>query len=204
VLEVIGAGLGRTGTNSLKVALERLLGGPCYHTHEVILNLDHVALWQQAFDGGGRDWGALYDGYAATVDWPGCTWWRELATVYPDSVVVLSTRASAQEWWASAADTVFASMKRGPLPGLEEWHRMMQSAMRPFTESWDDRAASIAAYNAHNEAVRHSIPPARLIEWQPADGWDPLCRGLDLPIPAEPFPHLNNTAEFRALAALDE
>jgi hypothetical protein len=202
-LAVIGAGLGRTGSNSLKVALERLLGAPCYHTHEVILNLDHVAVWQAAFDGSEPDWDRLLTGYAAAVDWPACKWWRQLADRAADALVVLSTRASSQEWWDSAVPTVFASMKRGPLQGFEAWHRMMQDAMQPFTDIWDDKASGIAAYEAHNDEVRRDAPPGRLVEWQPADGWLPLCEALGVAVPDEPFPHLNTTPDFRALAALD-
>src|SRR3954454_12485039 len=114
-LAVIGAGLGRTGTNSLKVALERLLRGRCYHTHEVVLNLDHVPLWQRAFAVGDGDWNALFDGYSAAVDWPACRFWPQLARRFPEALIVLSTRHSAEEWWTSADKTVFASMERGPL-----------------------------------------------------------------------------------------
>jgi hypothetical protein len=202
-LAVIGVGLGRTGTNSLKVALERLLGGACYHTHEVILNLEHVAVWQNAFDGVPPDWERLFQGYVATVDWPGCRLWDELTNAYPDALVVLSTRSSPERWWASAQRTVFASMKRGPLPGFEDWHRMMRSAMQPFTDCWDSKAESIAAYLSHNELIRRTIAHDRLVEWQPADGWRPLCDALGISTPDEPFPHLNTTADFRALAALD-
>jgi hypothetical protein len=202
-LRAIGAGLGRTGTNSLKLALERLLGSPCYHAHEVILNLDHVPMWQHALDAGDGDWGAIFAGYSAGVDWPVCRFWDRLAAHYPDAVIVLSTRASAAEWWASAERTVFASMLRGPLPGFEQWYRMMEVAMQPFTGHWDDRDAAIAAYEHHNEAVRTGLPPDRLVEWRPDQGWTPLCAALGIDPPDEPFPHVNTTREFRELAALD-
>jgi hypothetical protein len=204
VLLAIGAGLGRTGTNSLKAALERLTGCPCYHTHEVLLNLDHVMLWQQAFQRGEGDWDAIFGRYVATVDWPGCAFWSQLAARYPEAPIILSTRATSEEWWASAQDTVFASMKRGPLPGLEEWYQMMRVAMLPFTDRWDDAEAAVAAYEAHNASVRRDAPAHRLVEWDPSRGWRPLCDALGLPVPDEPFPHLNTTKDFRALAALDD
>jgi hypothetical protein len=202
-LRVIGAGLGRTGTNSLKLALEQLLGEPCYHTHEVVLNLDHVPLWQHAFQTGNADWETIFDGYGATVDWPGCCFWRDLSSMYPEALVVLSARSNPDEWWASAQRTVFASMNRGPLPGLEGWYEMMQNAMSPFTDHWNDKDAAIAAYERHNNEVRHSVPSARLLEWTPEQGWAPLCEALDAPLPEAPFPHVNTTPEFRQLAALD-
>jgi hypothetical protein len=203
-LKVIGAGLGRTGTNSLKIALERLLGGRCYHTHELVLNLQHVPLWQQAFDTGDGEWDAIFDDYVATVDWPGCRFWPQLLATYPDALVVLSTRNSAEEWWASAERTVFASMKRGPLPGLEDWYLMMRAAMQPFTDRWDDKDAVLAAYEQHNRAVRDAVPRQRLVEWTPEDEWAPLCDALSVARPSEPFPHVNTAREFRQLAALDE
>jgi hypothetical protein len=202
-LRAIGAGLGRTGTNSLKLALERLLGAACYHTHEVVLHLDHVQMWQHAFDTGDGDWDAIFAGYTAGVDWPVCRFWRRLAAHYPDAVIILSTRSSAEEWWASAEHTVFASMQRGPLPGLEQWHRMMEAAMQPFTGHWDDRDAAIAGYERHNHAVRAGLPADRVVEWRPDQGWAPLCAALGIDPPEEPFPHVNTTREFRELAALD-
>jgi hypothetical protein len=202
-LRVIGAGLGRTGTNSLKLALERLLAGACYHTHEVVLNLHHVPLWQDAVRADDGHWDRIFAGYRATVDWPACRLWPQLMRKYPDALVLLSTRDTAEQWWDSASQTVFASMKRGPLPGLEAWYQMMRDAMQPFTDEWDDKAAAIAAYERHNCEVRAAVPAARLIEWQPQQGWGPLCDALAVTAPNDPFPHVNTRGEFRALAALD-
>jgi hypothetical protein len=203
-LVAIGAGLGRTGTNSLKSAIERLTGGSCYHTHEVLLNLGYVQPWQDAFENGDAHWDAIFDGYVATVDWPGCRFWAQLAERYPDAAIILSTRENADEWWASAERTVFASMERGPLPGYEQWYQMMRVAMTPFTDMWSDREASIAAYERHNESVRDQAPSGRLVEWSPSLGWEPLCQALGVPLPDEPFPHLNTTKAFRELAALGD
>jgi hypothetical protein len=203
-LLAIGAGLGRTGTNSLKAAIEHLTGGRCYHTHEVLLNLDHVQRWQFAFENGDADWDAMFDGYVATVDWPGCRFWEQLADRYPNAPVILSARHSGEAWWASAEPTVFASMKRGPLPGLEDWYQMMRVAMVPFTDHLDDRETAIAAYERHNDSVRQYAGSGRLVEWNPALGWEPLCEALDIAVPNDPFPHLNTTKDFRELAALDD
>src|SRR5579864_5358279 len=105
-LRVIGAGVGRTGTLSLKGALETLLGGPCYHMMEVITHPAHVDVWRAAGSGEDVDWAAFLAGYAATSDFPACLFWRDLRELYPDALVLLSTRSSTQTWWESASQTI--------------------------------------------------------------------------------------------------
>jgi hypothetical protein len=203
-LRVVGAGLGRTGTNSLKLALERLLGAPCYHMSEVFSHPEHVRMWAAAAKGEAVDWDALFADFGATVDWPSSTFWRELAGAYPDALVLLSTRSSADAWWRSADDTIFASMRQPPPPGMEEWRAMIDAVIvERFPGVPDDEAASKASYEAHNALVRATVPAERLLEWQPGDGWGPLCAALGMAVPDEPFPHVNTTADFRAFAGLD-
>ncbi len=204
-LRVVGAGLGRTGTSSLKTALERLLGGPCYHMMEVFGRPDDIAVWQRAVAGDQVDWNALFDGYAACVDWPGCAFWPALADEYPDALVLLSTRSSAQAWWKSADETIFAVGRRGAPddPVMAAQLKMILALFdRRFTPEWSDAAAAQAAYDLHNETVRASVPKERLLEWQPGDGWEPICTALGVPVPDEPFPHTNSTDEFRAMTGL--
>jgi hypothetical protein len=195
-LRVVGAGLGRTGTMSLKLALERLLGAPCYHMSEVFAHPEHVALWHAAARGEPVDWKALFDGYAAAVDWPVGSFWPEVAAAFPDACILLSTR-SAEAWWKSASQTIFPiSAKAAGTP----WHAMwMELAERRFTPRLDDRDAAVAAYERHNADVRARAPKERLLEWTARDGWAPLCRALGVPVPAEPFPHANSTEEFLGL-----
>ena len=199
-LKVVGAGLGRTGTNSLKLALEELLGGPCYHMFELIAHPQQVPLWEQALRGEQVDWASLFDGYAATVDWPGCAFWRDLAAANPDAPVLLSTRDSAQTWWASMEQTVVPALQ-GPMlsdhPELMRGQEMVLELFRTrFTPDFADRGAAIAAYERHCDAVRREIPADRLIEWQPRDGWRPICSHLGLPVPDTPFPHENTSEDF--------
>lgn len=202
-IRVVGAGLGRTGTNSLKLALERLLGEPCYHMLEVFSHPDHVGIWEAAARGVTVDWDALFTGYGATVDWPSASFWREIASAYPDAPVLLSTRRSADEWWRSADATIFAYLREPSKPG-DEWRAMIDAAIvARYPGVPDDEATAKASYEAHNAAVRDAIPSDRLVEWQPGDGWGPLCAALGVAVPDEPFPHVNTTEDFRARAGLD-
>jgi hypothetical protein len=205
-LQVVGAGLGRTGTHSLKVALEQLLGGPCYHMVEVFGRADQRETWAAAVRGEEVDWATFLAPYRATVDWPAAAFWKELSEAAPDAKVVLSTR-DADAWWKSASETIFAVLARGTAPddaaGREEFAMISALLEQRFTPQWQDRAGAIAAYEAHNARVRAEVPPTRLVEWHLGDGWAPLCAALGLAEPPEPFPHLNSTSEFRAMTGLD-
>jgi hypothetical protein len=205
-LRVVGAGLGRTGTNSLKLALERLLGGRCYHMSELFERLDHTAVWAAALRGEDPDWRTFPDGCVATLDWPACTFWAELAGAHPDAVVLLSTRSSAEVWWRSFEHTILATLSQPVPEGRPDWaerRRMTLAMMDAFTPSWRERDAAMAAYDAHNAAVRATVTPERLIDWQPGDGWEPICERLGVPVPADDFPNVNSTAEFREALQAD-
>jgi hypothetical protein len=207
-LRVVGAGLGRTGTHSLKVAFEQLLGGPCYHMVEVFGRPDRRVGWAAAARGEDVNWSEFLAGYVATVDWPAAAFWKEISSASPDAVIVLSTRKDAASWWKSAHDTIFAVLDRGAKPddpgGIEEIAMIRELLDRRFTPKWREPEAAMAAYDAHNAAVRATAPPERLVEWQPGDGWEPLCAALELPVPADQFPHLNSTSEFRAMTGLEQ
>jgi hypothetical protein len=197
-LRVVGAGVGRTGTLSLKVALEKLLGAPCYHMMEVFTHPEHAQHWLSAGRGQMPDWDELLKGYVAAVDWPSCAWWPELAARYPDALVILSTRDSAETWWNSANETIFARIPEAP-PGI--WKDMVDAMMASrFTPNIRDRAAAIAAYERHNAEVRARVPKSRLLEYRPGDGWEPLCRALGVPVPSEPYPRVNTREEWAARA----
>ena len=191
-LRVIGPGVGRTGTYSLKLALERLLGGRCQHMAEIIADPERqLPLWAPALRGQEVDWEEVFAGYVAQTDFPGAAFWREITAAFPDALVVLSTRP-AESWYRSAASTIFQ---------LE--HDDTSSPFRDLWREWlgdrfDDPAAMIDAYERHNAAVRSFVPANRLLEWTVADGWEPLCNRLGLPVPDEAFPLTNTTAEFRA------
>jgi hypothetical protein len=198
-MRVIGAGVGRTGTVSLKMALERLLGGPCYHTTEVQRRPDHVPQWLAAIRGETPDWDSFLRPYVATTDWPAAAFWRQLHEAYPDALVLLSVRESVDAWWKSADSTINRLMQMEPDPGAAAWHAMALELLRTtFTPVPFERDAAIAAYEAHNAAVRDAIAPEQLLEWQVTDGWTPLCERLGVAVPAEPFPHANRGDSFAA------
>jgi hypothetical protein len=196
-LRVVGAGHGRTGTYSLKLALERLLGGRCHHMAEILADPEHhLALWAPVLRGEKVDWEEVFAGYVAQVDFPGAAFWRELSAVFPDALVVLSTRP-ADDWYRSAASTIF-QLDSESSPFIDIWRERFG-----FGGSFDDTDAMIAAYERHNSSVRSSVSPNRLLEWTVAEGWAPLCSSLGIAVPDEPFPWTNTTAEFRANNGLD-
>lgn len=198
-LKVVGAGLGRTGTASLKKALEQLTGGRCYHMYEV--QPDAVPLWHAAVRGESVDWAALTSGYSATVDWPAAAFWPELAAANPEAIVLLSTRATPEQWWASMERTIVPVLSAEVPPDNQSLaaHRAMVREVfaQRFTPGWRDPEAAMAAYTRHNERVRSEVSAERLVEWQPGDGWEPICAALRVAVPSDPFPHENSAAEFR-------
>ncbi len=212
-LRLIGAGFGRTGTLSLKTALEQLLGGPCYHMYEVLSHLDHAKVWTAADAGESHDLAAVMAGYEATVDWPACAFWRELMEVFPEAKVLLSVRPP-ERWFASFDETIRQVLLRPAPEGIElpeVFHDLMTMAtnvvsLRSFGPGFESmgRDEILAAYERHNAEVRAGVPTDRLLEFDVAEGWEPLCAFLDVPVPDEPFPNMNDRAQFRALFGLDE
>ncbi len=201
-LRVVGAGVGRTGTHSLKIALEQLLGGTCHHMIEVFERPDQIAGFTAAVDGEPVDWSALLADFTAMVDFPGAVYWREIAAANPDAPVLLSTRDS-EGWYRSASNTIFLSLDHAP-PHLQPWMAAVRRMLHDrFSDDFESKDAMIAAYEAHNAAVRAEVPADRLIDWTPSDGWGPICAALNVPVPDEPFPVTNTTAEFRAMIGID-
>jgi len=213
-LRVVGAGLGRTGTHSLKVALERLLGAPCYHMAEVFKRPQDIPVWNAAIKGEPIDWRALFADYAAVVDWPAAAFWPQIAEVFPDAIILLSVR-DADGWWKSASGTIFSMGLRKPRPdddagrGLPShlppgFPQMVSGMFRDtFSPDYLEEAAAKAAFDRHNADVRKRAPANRLVEWRVTDGWAPLAAALGVPVPDEPFPLTNTSEQFRARAGLD-
>lgn len=204
-LQVIGAGFGRTGTLSLKFALEKLGFDKCYHMMEVFQNAGHAERWLEATHGEPVDWKELFGGYRASVDWPACNFWELQLKEFPEAKVILSER-DPKRWYESIMNTIYP----GSLKAREEddperrvWVDMA------FQLIWDgtfhgrveDREHAIDVYLAHNDYVKRQVPADRLLVFEASQGWEPLCAFLECPVPDEPYPRVNTTEDFRARSA---
>jgi Sulfotransferase domain len=223
-LKVIGAGFGRTGTMSLKLALEQLGFGPCYHMAEVMTRPGHDTMWLALARGETSDWRAILDGFNATVDWPSTYFWRRLAADNPDAKIVLTLR-DAEAWYRSAAATIFGRMlefealraealRAGELgggelrggsglealdPGRRRHMEMVNTIIVQDTFGGSlDKENAIRVFAAHNDAVRREVPPARLLVYEAGQGWEPLCHFLGVAVPDAPYPRVNSTSDFAA------
>ena len=195
-LSVIGAGFGRTGTMSLKLALEALGLGRCYHMIEVFPNPAAPGLWLQALDGTLGDWEKLFADYGCTTDVPGCMFYRELAEAYPDAKLILTVR-DPEAWFRSTQATIFAESTNDRLAGNPELGEMMRKLVFGlFDGRVHDHDHCIAAFERWNAEVIAAIPPERLLVYDVAEGWEPLCRFLGKAVPNTPFPSTNSTEEF--------
>ncbi len=205
-LSVIGAGFGRTGTLSLRVALEQLGSRPCYHMVEVFRHPEHIGVWERAGRGEPVDWEAeLFAGYGSAVDWPVCTFYRQLAERYPAAKVVLTVR-DLEGWHRSCMDTIFPAVADTPLGDDPVARAQAAMARRIIGEGTfggraEDPAHAIAVHERHVAEVKRTIPPERLLVFEVAQGWGPLCRFLGKPVPEAPFPRVNSTDEFRQMVA---
>jgi hypothetical protein len=210
MIELIGAGLPRTGTLTQKEALELLGLGPCYHWIDVLADLDgQVPLWDAALDGRMQP-AAIVDGYRSTVDWPGGHFYKQLLDAHPEAKVLLSVR-DPERWEPSFRETIVDMCRGESLIRLlssarahvdPRWRRYLEFVDRMFWSEWgtfaggDSPSALIEAFLAHNEEVKRTVPVGRLLVWEVSDGWDPLCEFLGVPVPAEPLPHANDRATF--------
>ena len=196
-MDVIGAGFGRTGTLSLKVALEQLGFGPCMHMLPLLDDAPRAMLFQKAA-GGDRD--SLHDALAgchSTVDWPGAFFWRELVEENPGAKVVLTLR-DPQQWYASIEKTILAAARQRPAEpgaGLDMIDATVLEGT--FDGHLGDREHALRVFEEHTAEVRRVVPAERLLEFEVAQGWEPLCDFLDRPVPETPFPRLNDTATFQ-------
>lgn len=208
-LKVIGTGFGRTGTHSLKLALEMLGAGPCYHMMEVFAHPDHIAKWQALCDGRQGDFDSVLSGFPSVVDWPTTYFWRALIAQNPNAKV-LHTERPAEEWYQSISQTIFPALQRvlpahvpEPWEGARAHHAMIVKLILEGEFGGDlSRDNAIKVYQAHNEAVRREVPREKLLVFNARDGWEPLCGFLGVPVPAAPYPKTNSTDEFRVRAGL--
>jgi hypothetical protein len=222
-MQLIGAGLPRTGTLTQKVALEQLGVGPCYHWVDLLADLSQVDVWNRAMDGE-IGWFDLLQGFRSTADWPGGYFYRELMERYPDAKVLLSVRG-AESWERSFRDTIWMMCKGQELMPLlsrarasidPSWHdyltfvdRMFWGPQGTFRDPDTSPQKLMEQMHLHNETVKSVVPSDRLLVWEVSEGWGPLCEFLDVQAPDEPFPHVNDSGTFiervigGALGALD-
>lgn len=212
-LKVIGAGFGRTGTLSLKAALEELGFGPCYHMTEVFSHPQHIAYWVAAAEGNPVDWKGLLNNYQATVDWPACTFYEELMRVYPDAKVLLTVR-NPDSWYESVSSTIYPLSRRAigsPIivfignllfPDRLRAGRMINTLIwqGTFEDKFEDKEYAQAVFQQHIEEVKKNVPSEKLLVYDVKQGWEPLCAFLGVEIPGDkPFPHLNERANFTGI-----
>lgn len=195
-LAVIGAGFGRTGTDSMKRALEELGFGPTHHMREVLADPAAIARWRAIAAGARPDWDEVFTGWRSTVDWPSALFWRELAGYYPEAKVILTVRDPAS-WYTSFSATIQPHVVTGDPESIG--CRLIGE--RVFGGRADDRAHAIAVYERNNAEVQAAIPAERLLVFRLGEGWEKLCPFLGVPVPDTPFPHVNTAAEFRAAFA---
>ena len=226
-MKVIGAGLPRTATTTQLIVLEQLGFEPCYHMRNVFADLDgQLPLWERLVQGD-VEWDGILGGFESCCDFPTARYYRELAEFYPDAKVLLSVRAP-EGWVRSMRETIWpmyfgdSVMRHVNLARAQvdrNWARFLELMVQMC---WNERTGAMvgagtaddaefeAIMERWNEGVRTSIPPERLLEWNPADGWEPLCEFLEVAVPAEPLPHINDTASFHegvlggGLAVLNE
>ncbi len=212
-MQVIGAGFGRTGTLTLKAALEELGVGPCYHMVEVLWgDTSRLPLWQAAANGEEVDWKRVFEGFESTVDWPGCTFWEPLMEVFPEAKVLLTVR-DPESWYESARNTIYASLiagQKGELkegdeePPSPEAFQMIASLIwqGTFHGKFEDKPYAIEVFNKHIEEVKRKVPAERLVVHEVKEGWKPLAEMLGVPEPQNEFPRLNDKVAFREMVGL--
>jgi len=203
-LEVIGAGYGRTGTMSLKTALDEL-GFKCQHMTTILKSKDELTNWNQAIYGT-PNWDEVFKGYRASVDLV-CLFWRDLVQKYPDAKFILTTRDPAK-WYQSSYETIYAINRAfnswfpgvliQMLPGSRLKKNIIDYNFNVFFEGkFEDKQRAIEIFNKHNEDAKAGIPANRLLVFEVSQGWEPLCKFLGVEVPNKPFPHVNDAAEFK-------
>ncbi len=206
-LKIIGAGFGRTGTLTMKAALEELGFGPCYHMYDWFEHhRNHTPQWDAAIRGEIVNWKELFKGYQATTDWPACTFYQDLMKTYPDAKVLLTVR-DPEKWYQSANNTIYRGLNSAFLllmlrifrPKTYRIMRLIEKIIlkETFKGNFADKQQTIEIFNRHIEEVQKYVPPERLLVFNVKEGWAPLCAFLGVEVPKDkPFPHLNDPFHF--------
>ncbi|MFQ6552279.1 sulfotransferase family protein [Aestuariibius insulae] len=198
-LSIICPGMGRTGTESLRLALIELGFGPCHHMVEIRARADLIDPWRAIQDGAEPDWPAIFEDFQSQADWPGATYWREITAAFPEAKVILSLR-DADSWYKSLTKTIlpFVAQKGQHSPphrnDIAQWCETMFDRVFDGRVHDPDHAKSV--FEAHNAAIIDEIPPERLLVYPVGSGWEPLCTFLKVPVPTTPYPSGNTTEDF--------
>ena len=198
-MKVIGSGFGRTGTLSMKVALEQLGFGPCYHMEEVVKRPKHIQLWHDVAYGKRVDWHTLFNNFQATVDFPASVVYRELMETFPAAKIIHTVR-DPERWYDSTYETIYQTNSVFP-----KWLQKVVPLVSRFTEmerrliwqnlfegNFENRQWAIKIFHQHTENVKRTVPADRLLIFNVKEGWEPLCQFLGVPAPDTPFPHMND------------
>jgi hypothetical protein len=199
-LAVIGAGFGRTGTTSLKRALELLGFGPCYHMQTAMTRLGHARFWLRA-RAGRADFRKGLRGYGSAIDWPACEFYRELLEANPDAKVILTVR-DGEAWYRSVRETLWTIARAYPWWFPPSIGRMQDAVIWKgrFQGRFEDAPFAMRQFREHQAAVQRDVPADRLLVYDVAAGWAPLCAFLGVPVPAGvPFPRRNDRRVFRRI-----
>ncbi|MEW1685875.1 sulfotransferase family protein [Streptomyces sp. NPDC093594] len=209
MLELVNAGLGRTGTTSLKAALDRLGLGPSFHMFDIVGDTERLQQWEGIVcDGAEPDWHAVFAGYRAAVDGPCALHYAALKDAFPHARTILTVR-DADSWYRSTHDTLYQFALRSaaapPPPGSPQARLFRITS----TMVWDglfggrfgDKDHAIDVYHRHNEEVVRTLGADNVLVYDVRQGWEPLCAHLGVDVPAEPFPHTNDTASMRQRVA---
>jgi hypothetical protein len=199
-LEILGAGFGRTGTNSLKIALERLGFGPCYHMYEITKNPGHISFWNAAASNSPVEWISFFKSYKATVDWPASAFVPQIYKAFKSSKVIITVR-NPEEWYQSANNTIFHTMANWEANENPETRDRMKMAKKIILDGvfWgkhDNKNHCIGIFNKHINEISNVVPKDNLLIFDVSEGWVPLCEFLKVEIPNEAFPYTNTRASF--------
>ncbi|KAJ5965798.1 hypothetical protein N7481_012512 [Penicillium waksmanii] len=210
-MKVLALGVGRTGTASLRKALEQLGYAKCYHMLcASVENPPDCLMWHDALNAkykgkgefGRKEWDQLLGDCQAVCDWPACAFAKELIEAYPDAKVILNIR-DIDQWHTSVTKTVYwrvSDPEHKFLANFSWAAGMYYPMLNKFFETFfrgDFPNKGKQIYKEHVAEVRSLVPPERLLEYSINDGWDPLCKFLEEEIPHDSFPHGNDVADFR-------
>jgi len=214
-IKIIGAGFPRTGTMTLKTALEILGFNKTYHYKDLIADSKKLRFWLELENTGQTDFDALFKGFEATVDFPGYPYYKILLKKYPDAKVIL-TKRDFEKWYESTYKTIWKSARKPIIDRLKLFIRKLFNKnlraifkcikfMRrvylkdQFNNNFSSKAHAKNIFFKHIEEVITYVPKKQLLVYDVSEGWEPLCHFLEIPIPNQAFPHLNKKEHFHEM-----